>query len=472
MDILKLIVSNTDNCSQFNVNEFQVICVDVQMPGHGDVQGNKYGSRKLCISRQNTNHFVPLIRDNRRRHTSASNHSIQSEATSSNATPSLVSHSNGSSSFVDLSMCAARSSTNASSGSAADVMNNDARRNFGVKKRRRSFNLVHAFSCAASDCGDSSCNSTNPMQSLMEQGMSRWNQKQYERPSDVSEQNPSNKTILPANEYEEMHGPFNDSEDDNAEAADDVTSVSDMTESDAMSDDNDIFDAQVIVSEMLPDEYKENFLYRWIAACADLMELLRDDVWLPLKPRSNDVVTSKDVQSGIIFPPWHCTFQNCDVVAQNLSKLVSHEAEVWSHIWGTDAQSGAHRAALKGIIGKHRLRRTNQEEREIAFTLYSKALQTKERAGVPAVGLATDRRAMLHLGEVFYEENIQAVMCFICGCKHILHCGFNKFGESQEKGSISFRNKAEERKILERVLQCTPKSADEYRCWLLSKQTS
>ena len=126
MDILKLIVSNTDNCSQFNVNEFQVICVDVQMPGHGDVQGNKYGSRKLCISRQNTNHFAPLIRDNSRGHTSGSNHSIQGEATSSNATPSLVSRSHGSSSFDDLSMCAATSSTNASSGSASDVMNNDA----------------------------------------------------------------------------------------------------------------------------------------------------------------------------------------------------------------------------------------------------------------------------------------------------------------------------------------------------------
>ena len=119
MDILKLIVSNTDNCSQFNVNEFQVICVDVQMPGHGDVQGNKYGSRKLCISRQNTNHFVPLIRDNSRGHTSVSNHSIQSEATSSNATPSLVSHSNGSSSFEDLTSCTTTNSVPDFGGSGA-----------------------------------------------------------------------------------------------------------------------------------------------------------------------------------------------------------------------------------------------------------------------------------------------------------------------------------------------------------------
>ena len=126
MDILKLIVSNTDNCSQFNVNEFQVICVDVQMPGHGDVQGNKYGSRKLCISRQNINHFVPLIRDNNRRHPSVSNHSRQSKATSSNAIPSLVSRWHESSSIDDLSMRAATNSTNSSSRLAAHVMSNDA----------------------------------------------------------------------------------------------------------------------------------------------------------------------------------------------------------------------------------------------------------------------------------------------------------------------------------------------------------
>ena len=31
-------------------------------------------------------------------------------------------------------------------------------------------------------------------------------------------------------------------------------------------------------------------------------------------------------------------------------------------------------------------------------------------------------------------------MCFICGCKHIYHYGYDKFGDRQSKGTIHYRN--------------------------------
>ena len=42
------------------------------------------------------------------------------------------------------------------------------------------------------------------------------------------------------------------------------------------------------------------------------------------------------------------------------------------------------------------------------------------------------------------------LMCFICGCKHMRHTGFGKFGESMRKGTIDFR--CQEHKLLHRLL--------------------
>ena len=61
---------------------------------------------------------------------------------------------------------------------------------------------------------------------------------------------------------------------------------------------------------------------------------------------------------------------------------------------------------------------------------------------MPRVGLATDLRTLRHIGEVFKEANCKALMCFICGCKHIYHYGYDKFGDRQRKATIDYRNNA------------------------------
>ena len=66
-------------------------------------------------------------------------------------------------------------------------------------------------------------------------------------------------------------------------------------------------------------------------------------------------------------------------------------------------------------------------------------LATKGRDTMPRVGLATDLRTLRHIGEVFNENNCKVLMCFICGCKHIYHHGFDKFGKPQSKGTIDYR---------------------------------
>ena len=47
---------------------------------------------------------------------------------------------------------------------------------------------------------------------------------------------------------------------------------------------------------------------------------------------------------------------------------------------------------------------------------------------------------MLHLGEVFTEDNVSTLLCFICGCKHIPHNGYIRFGKPIRKGNIDFRS--------------------------------
>ena len=57
-------------------------------------------------------------------------------------------------------------------------------------------------------------------------------------------------------------------------------------------------------------------------------------------------------------------------------------------------------------------------------------------------------------------------MCFICGSKHVYHLGFDKFGTSQLKGDIAYRNASSHKKLLKRILHVHEDEDDSYdRCW-------
>ena len=58
---------------------------------------------------------------------------------------------------------------------------------------------------------------------------------------------------------------------------------------------------------------------------------------------------------------------------------------------------------------------------------------------MPLLGHSTDRRAMQQSREVFRDDNVQVLMCFMCACKEVAHTGHNKFGEEVEKGNICYR---------------------------------
>ena len=160
--------------------------------------------------------------------------------------------------------------------------------------------------------------------------------------------------------------------------------------------------------------YAGCFLYRWLLATRDLCALLRDEVCLPLHPDFGESGTIyKRVDTAIVLPSWHCAFDGCAAASSGQTGDTNHEAGLWHHIW----TGGSHKKTLQQLLTKHSLNESHMRGEETAFTLYNQALAEKERQSCPLVGVATDRRALLHVGEVFKEDNVTTLMCFICGCK-------------------------------------------------------
>mgnify|MGYP005676530665 CR=1 FL=1 len=99
---------------------------------------------------------------------------------------------------------------------------------------------------------------------------------------------------------------------------------------------------------------------------------------------------------------------------------------------------------------------------EVNLTLYNAALAEKERCSVPALGHSTDRRTLGHVQQVFREDNIQVLMCFLCACKEIAYDGYDKFGSPVRKGNIAFRSNKD---ILHQILCGNKEDSNAEEAW-------
>ena len=210
--------------------------------------------------------------------------------------------------------------------------------------------------------------------------------------------------------------------------AGDAADLSDRSVGDEDSDAEDIFAVGECEASSLEAGYADNFLYRWLLATQEVRRLLRRDALLPMHPDLGEAgVAWTRVDEAVVLPAWHCAFQGCTACSAGWEERSSHEAGLWNHLWN------AHRTDLEGVTRKYKLLEHVLAGEEVALTLYTEALAEVEREGCPRVGVATDRRAMLHLGETFKDDNVSTLMCFICGCKHIRHNGYDKFGRKARK---------------------------------------
>ena len=142
----------------------------------------------------------------------------------------------------------------------------------------------------------------------------------------------------------------------------------------------------------------------------ELTALLRDNVLLPLDPTDgNKQKVFADVQSGILLPTWHCAFKICTATNVNPnnsgSHLCSYEQDLWQHL------QHAHMKQMSGIVKKYKLKEMSMDEDEVVLTLYNAALAEKERCSVPMLGHSTDRRTLMHVSQIFRDDNVHVLMC-------------------------------------------------------------
>ena len=148
-------------------------------------------------------------------------------------------------------------------------------------------------------------------------------------------------------------------------------------------------------------------------ATRELCNELRNDILLPTDPRvAGEQKVYDDIASGILRG---IAFAGCKAGEWHVSKAIKHESSLWNHLW----LSSGHQKQLRTLMRRYALTDGTQEEEEVAFTLYNAAIAERERLSVPQLGLCTDRKCLRHIGETFFEGNMQELMCFICGGKHI-----------------------------------------------------
>ena len=251
-------------------------------------------------------------------------------------------------------------------------------------------------------------------------------------------------------------------------------SLSEDTDSQlCLSDDEDVFEMRACVEKDLSHRYKKSFLYVNSRAIAQVADMLRADPLLPYSDllRSPFSDGHMSVDEPLLWPSWHCPFKNCNAhgfckpkeeVGSETQKHIlprrNHAKELWSHVWGAEdlSQVGKHRYDLSAVVRVHLspyLKLTGDEGiKEWAFSLLQEAIAMKCREGMEAVGLARDRRSLSHVEEVFTEPNCKVLMCFVCNTKHIYYHNFDKYGNEYNAGRIDYRNKAEDRKVLMRLI--------------------
>ena len=198
--------------------------------------------------------------------------------------------------------------------------------------------------------------------------------------------------------------------------------------SDDFSDEDDVFIPLPRQRQGCSDTLAQSPVLQWHEATVHLACHLRDNLTLPLHPEvSQNAVVFTQLSLPVQLPLWHCPFRDCEACAPAAVISDNYEMAWWDHVWSHPA----HGALLREFVIKKKLSPSGGDLREAGFALLIAAMILKEQDFIPLVGHATDRRSLRHLGEVFQEESIKTLMCFICGGKHIYHCGFNKFGFSR-----------------------------------------
>ena len=100
-----------------------------------------------------------------------------------------------------------------------------------------------------------------------------------------------------------------------------------------------------------------------------------------------------DVESGLKLPVSHCAFRGCKWVGEKRDDIKPHI-------------HSKHRARIIEVCG-HRAQ-------DHVFDFYCEAIAVHERNTVPQIGFSIDRRSIAQTVEVYNDECIKQLVCFVC----------------------------------------------------------
>jgi len=134
------------------------------------------------------------------------------------------------------------------------------------------------------------------------------------------------------------------------------------------------------------------------------------------------------IDSGMSLPRIHCAFTSCtgsfeEVFKEDEAKVRALQKESGSLDEDPHAQAFGDRVLKEHIVRQHKdtIRKVALVEEDAdVWDVYKEALAVQERQRVPVVGAAVDRRAFQTTLEVYNDDSIRSLICFVCArvCLH------------------------------------------------------
>ena len=154
---------------------------------------------------------------------------------------------------------------------------------------------------------------------------------------------------------------------------------------------------------------------------------LRSRVTIPATVEQ-DPHAQKMIDSAVSLPRIHCAFAKCTACTE---EDFAEDAKVVQDIdrvsgWQDDDRHAE--VFWDRVLKAHILRKHKQliqgvafvEEDDDVWDVYKEGLAVQERRRVPVVGAAVDRRAFETTMEVYNDDSIRSLICFVCArvCLH------------------------------------------------------
>ena len=139
----------------------------------------------------------------------------------------------------------------------------------------------------------------------------------------------------------------------------------------------------------------------WERTVAAIGKCLKRQATLPSKPGGGHW-TKEQLDKGVFLPKQHCPFESCSWRGQVADETLDHVAEAHYTPEVAEAVQALGAVAFKAAL----------------HTVLNAAVSWSCKQGVPVVSIAQDRRALRVFHESVTHADLQALICFCCGCVH------------------------------------------------------